>query len=234
MTDERPITGAERGTEPPLGPISKTVCCDCLEFMRSCADGEFDLAIVDPPYGIGKNWIKPTKTRGRRFEKSQYDNQRVGEEYFRELKRISKEQIIWGYNYYTEFLGSTNYLIIWDKKTSNNPKLHYSKCEIAYTSKRVPCNIISLEWDGYRMGGERGVKKIHPHQKPVALYEWLLKNYAKPGDRIFDSHLGSGSSRIAAARLGFDFVGCEIDPFFYEAQERRFRDYKAQKELNFN
>lgn len=233
MTGEPPKdqpTGS--GTENPPGPLSKTVCCDCLEFMRSCADGEFDLAIVDPPYGIGQDWKR--RVGGKDYKESEYNNQRVGEEYFRELKRISKEQIIWGYNYYTEFLGSTNYLIIWDKKTSNNPKLHYSKCEIAYTSKRVPCNIISLEWDGYRMGGERGVKKIHPHQKPVALYEWLLKNYAKPGDRIFDSHLGSGSSRIAAARLGFDFVGCEIDPVFYEAQERRFRDYKAQKELNFN
>lgn len=137
---------------------------------------------------------------------------------------MSQDVIIWGYNYFTSILGSTNYLIIWDKQSNNNTVFKYSKAEIAYTTKKIPANIISIPWDGYRMGKETGQKKIHPHQKPVDLYAWLLSNYAKPGDKIFDSHLGSGSSRIAAYKMGFDFYGTEIDKEYFDAQETRFRE----------
>ena len=109
--------------------------------------------------------------------------------------------------------------------------MRYSKCEIAYSSIKIPCNIVSIAWDGYRMGTETGQKKIHPHQKPVALYKWILENYAKRDDTIFDTHLGSGSSRIAAYDMGFDFIGCEIDINYFEAQEHRYKDHIAQYNL---
>lgn len=215
--------------------VSLAFCTDCMRYMRNVPTGYFDLAIVDPPYGLGETWKKSTK--GRRYGKfpaTTYTNAAVPDaDYFRELKRVAKDWIIWGYNYFTEILGSTNYLIVWDKVAGNNNAIRYSRCEIACTSVHIPCNIVRVEWDGCRTGSERGVIKIHPHQKPVALYEWLLRNYAKSGDRIFDSHLGSGSSRIAAYDLGFDFVGCEIDPTYYERQERRFAAHIAQLKIEF-
>lgn len=211
-------------------PESVTFNIDCMKYMATLPDATFDLAIVDPPYGIGADWKK--RNKGAIFECTTYLNDSIPTtEYFAELKRVSKNQIIWGYNYYTDILGSTNYLIIWDKKSANNKAVHYSKCEIAYTTIHIPCNIVHIEWDGYRMGSEKQQKKIHPHQKPIALYEWVLQNYAKTGDRILDTHLGSGSSRIAAHKNGFDFVGCEIDPTYYKKQEIRFKNYVSQLKL---
>ena len=197
---------------------------DCMEYMRTLPDNHFSLVIADPPYGIGKDWKK--RSGGATYIETSYDNaQRPPREYFEELMRVSQHQIIWGWNYYADILGNTNYLIVWDKMSANNPAFHYSKCEIAYTDIHIPCNIVHIEWDGYRMGKERKRKKIHPHQKPIELYTWLLQNYAKPGYTIFDPNLGSGSSRIAAHILGFDFVGCEIDPTYFRMQEERFKNF---------
>lgn len=194
---------------------------DCMEYMRRLPDKHFNLAIADPPYGIGADWKK--RNKGKAFAETTYRNsERPTAEYFAELRRVSEHQIIWGWNYFADILGNTNYLIVWDKMSANNKAFHYSKCEIAYTDIHIPCNIVHIEWDGYRMGAERMTKKIHPHQKPIALYMWLLENYAHPGDRIFDPNLGSGASRIAAWRMGFSFVGCEIDPIYFDLQERRF------------
>lgn len=194
---------------------------DCETGMKRYADGYFDLAVVDPPYGIGEDWKK--RNKGAQFINSTYTNKQTpGESYFKELFRVSKHQIIWGYNYYTEFLGATNYLICWDKISNNNDVFKYSKFELAYTSIKIPANLVSIPWDGYRMGEETGIKKIHPHQKPVKLYQWLLANYANPGYKILDTHIGSGSSRIAAYKAGCEFVGFEIDPHYYEAQGERF------------
>ena len=207
--------------------ISETHNTDCLEYLKTCADKQFDLAIVDPPYGIGEDWKK--RNKGVVFKQTSYKNDTIpNAKYFKELKRVSKNQIIFGYNYYTRYLGSTNYLIIWDKQSAKNQTVRYSKCEIAYSSIKIPCNIVSIVWDGYRMGAETGQKKIHPHQKPIALYKWILKNYAKKGDKILDTHLGSGSSRIAAYDMGFDFVGCEKDKYYFGAQEERFKEHCAQ------
>lgn len=208
---------------------SEAYCIDCLDYMSGIPDKTFDVAIVDPPYGIGADWKK--RNRGAKFERTTYTNDSIPTaEYFSELKRVSKEQIIFGYNYFVEMLGPTNYLIIWDKKSANNKIMHYSKCEIAYTSFHIPCNIVSIEWDGYRMGAERGHKKIHPHQKPVALYDWLIAEYVIPNGftSIFDSHIGSGSSRIAASKAGLDFTGCELDPTYFAKQEARFKAFNAQ------
>lgn len=203
--------------------ISEVYNMDCMEYMKSIPDKFFELAVVDPPYGIGEDWKK--RNKGSSFKETTYKNDSIpSQEYFNQLFRISKDVIIWGYNYFTNILGSTNYLIIWDKVSNNNPVFKYSKAEIAFTTKRIPVNLVSIPWDGYRMGKETGQKKIHPHQKPIELYAWLFDNYANPGDKIFDSHLGSGSSRIAAYKMGFDFYGTEIDKDYFDAMERRFKE----------
>ncbi|MFW9821394.1 MAG: DNA methyltransferase [Candidatus Thorarchaeota archaeon] len=168
---------------------------DCMEFMKNIENKYFDLCICDPPYGIGQDWKK--RNKGQKYNKDYKNCSIPSKKYFEELFRISKNQIIWGYNYFVKYLGATNYLIIWDKQSKNNKVFKYSKAEIGYTSKKVPCNLVSIPWDGYRMGKETGQKKIHPHQKPIALYKWLLQNYAEPGYKIFDSHGGSGSICIA-------------------------------------
>ena len=212
-----------------LGKI-KLFNADCMEIMKGFPDKYFDLAVVDPPYGIGQDWKK--RNKGHKYEETTYKNDAIpNKEYFDELFRVSRNQIIWGYNYYTEYLGSTNYLIVWDKVSNNNQIFKYSKCEIAYTSFHVPANLISIPWDGYRMGNETGQRKIHPHQKPVKLYEWLLHNYANKGDKILDTHLGSGSSAIAAHNGGFDFTGIEIDTEYYNAAKKRIIERQRQLEL---
>jgi site-specific DNA-methyltransferase (adenine-specific) len=198
--------------------------------MARYPDKHFDLAIVDPPYGIGEDWKK--RNKGSKFAETSYKNERIPDRaYFNELFRVSKNQIIWGYNYFTEILGSTNYLIVWDKMSSNNKVFHYSKCEIAYTSIRVPINIYSIRWDGYMMGKETGNKKIHPHQKPIQLYKNLLTDYAKSGDLILDTHLGSGSIGIACHDLGFDLTACEIDETHFAAAKERIEGHAAQCNL---
>ena len=203
--------------------ISNVYNEDCMDYMRNIPDNFFDLAIVDPPYGIGEDWKK--RNNGYKFKDTSYKNSPIKDaSYFDELKRISKDQIIWGYNYYTQYLGNTNYLIVWDKMSNNNDVFKYSKCEIEKKKKKIPCNLVSIPGDGYRMGHETGKRKIHPHQKPLSLYFWILKNYANPGDKIYDSHLGSGSSRIAAYKMGFDFYATEIDKEYFNAQDKRFKE----------
>ena len=203
---------------------------DCMEGMKNFPDKYFDLAIVDPPYGIGEDW---KKRNGRNnYAETTYKNSKIPDEiYFRELERVSKNQIIWGYNYYTDILGPTNHLIIWDKQSSNNQVFKYSKAEIAYTSYRIPCNLVSIPWDGYRMGSETGIKKIHPHQKPIALYKWILENYAEKAFKILDTHVGSASSLIACHDMGFQYVGFEIDMTYYELAKKRLEKAKAQQNI---
>lgn len=211
--------------------INEVYNIDCMDYMKKCPDKQFDLAIVDPPYGIGEDWKK--RNKGAIFPQTTYKNNEIpSAEYFYELKRVSRNQIIFGYNYYTQYLGSTNYLIVWDKQAANNQVVRYSKCEIAYSSIKIPCNLVSVQWDGYRKGAETGQKKIHPHQKPIALYKWILENYAKKGDKVLDTHLGSGSSRIAAYDMGFDFIGCEVDKYYFEEQEKRYKNHTGGRNEN--
>lgn len=205
--------------------ISHVENIDCMEFMARYPDKFFELAIVDPPYGIGQDWKKRTDNRDRYKDTTYKNNEKPGESYFKELKRVSENQIIWGYNYFTEFLGSTNYLIFWDKVTNGS---FYSEGEIAYSSKKIPLKIFRYPWDGYRMGEETGQKKIHPHQKPIGLYKLTLDGYAKPGDKILDTHMGSQSSRIAAHQMGFDYYGTEIDPDYFRDGCARYEKEAAQ------
>lgn len=197
---------------------------DCLEAMRAMPDKAFDLAIVDPPYGIGE--INQSEGRGK-YGEYRWNDSRPTDAYFAELRRVSVDQIVWGANYYNCF-DADGGSIVWFK---DNPHPTVSDCEIASVSvgKRVASVKVSHQQFITTYEGQAG--RIHPCQKPVALYKWLLQNYAKPGDTILDTHLGSGSSRIAAYDLGFDFTGYELDTDYFNAQEERFARHVAQGNL---
>jgi site-specific DNA-methyltransferase (adenine-specific) len=205
-----------------------------MVMMSRYNDKHFDLAIVDPPYGIGEVWKKRSwkKFRGHKYADTTYKNKHIPDRsYFNELARVSKNQIIFGYNYFTDILGPTNYLIVWDKISSSNDIVLYSGAEIAYTTIKKPIRVISVQWDGYKIGRETGQRKIHPHQKPILLYEKLLFKYAKRGDKILDTHLGSGSIAIACHNLGFDLTACEIDETYFNNAMKRIKEYTAQNAL---
>lgn len=195
---------------------------DCMELMRALPDKCMDLAITDPPYGISIN-----HNMGRRkgdkpseYAKVEWDNKPPTDEYFKELFRVSKNQIIWGANYFS--MPPTKCFIVW-RKPQISEYVTFSMCEYAWAS----FDSTSKEWIG--MSAE--LDRIHPTQKPTELYAWLLSNYAHKGDRILDTHLGSGSSRIAAWRADYDFLGCEIDADYFKAQEERYASYAAQLKL---
>ena len=208
--------------------ISEVYNMDCVAGMREYPDKYFDLAIVDPPYGIGisgQKEKKQGKKSDRKYhEEKNWDLSIPEKEYFLELFRISKNQIIWGANYFVEhlFQGKKGW-IVWDKAQHG---LTMSDCELAFSSFDFPTRIFKQNRVILLQEGT-----IHPTQKPIKLYEWILMNYAKEGDKILDTHLGSGSSRIAAYRNGFDFVGFELDKDYYEAQEKRFKTELMQPRL---
>jgi len=189
---------------------------DNMELMARYEDNYFDLAIVDPPYGIG---ISSNPVR-QQHDKKKWDDNIPNTDYFSELFRVSKNQIIWGGNYFD--LPPTQGFFIWDKKQPHDFSL--AMCEYAWSSIQKPAKMWSLS-----VLKERG--KIHPTQKPVELYEWLLINNAKEGDKILDTHLGSGSIAIACHNLGFELTACELDKDYYEAAMKRLEQHKAQQRL---
>jgi site-specific DNA-methyltransferase (adenine-specific) len=193
--------------------------------MAGLSDKAFDLAIVDPPYGIKRDGsVKTTSKHGGRkaHEFKGWDSLPPDEIYFKELFRVSKNQIIWGANYYPQFLTASMGWIFWDK----GQRICNSDGELAYSSFQSALRVFTLNRVELLIEGT-----IHPTQKPVKLYEWLLTNYAKKGDTILDTHLGSGSSAIAAHNLGFDFVGMELDKDYYDAAVKRLNQHKAQGSL---
>lgn len=191
---------------------------DCMEYMATLPDKAFDLAIVDPPYGIG-NFVQVSgNVRGKAVT---WNDSIPNGDYFSQLERVSKERIIWGANYYNCF-NDKGGAIVWWKRVP--PESNLSECEIASYSRLKRVAYVDIRWQNIG----RGEAMIHPCQKPVALYEWLLTNYAKPGQRILDTHLGSGSSAIAAYNLGYDFVGTELDEDYYQAAVARFEQHKTQ------
>lgn len=214
---------------------------DCMEYMRTLPNNAFDLAIVDPPYFNGPNksgyYGKGYSSLGVQRAKH-YDSLAAwsvpDEKYFEELQRVSKHQIIWGANHFAgKFDSSSSCWIVWDK---DNGHSSFADCELAYTSFKSAARLFKYVWNGMHQGCYGGnVRKnetrIHPTQKPTALYSWLLENYAKPGQRILDTHLGSASSAIAAYYFGVDFVGTEIDSEMYSAASQRFKMMTAQKDL---
>ena len=205
---------------------------DCMEYMKTLPDKAFELAVVDPPYG---NWGEEFSSRngtrfGGRFDRYDKDKKlrkksnwdyAPGEDYFKELFRVSKNQIIWGGNYFS--LPPCRCFIIW-KKTNIPENFSMAMCEYAWCSFNDNAKIIELSSQGI-------TNRFHPTQKPVALYEWIYSRYAKEGDKILDTHMGSGSSRIAAYNMGFDYVGCEINKDYFEKEEERFKEHSAQLNL---
>lgn len=210
--------------------INKTTLynIDCMEYMKTLPDNAFDLAIVDPPYGIeeitGKesanNRGKMNKQRvfGQESAKFKEWDKAPTNDYFVELMRISKNQIIWGGNYFD--LPKYRHPIVWDKC---QPWENFSQIELAWTSFNKPASLFKFD--------NRTGDKIHPTQKPVKLYEWLLTNYANKGDKILDTHLGSGSHAVACNNLGFEMVGCELDTDYFEAACKRIKSEAAQERL---
>lgn len=186
---------------------------DNMKLMSRYEDNHFDLAIVDPPYGIG---ISSNPVR-QKHNKKKWDNNIPQKEYFNELFRVSKNQIIWGGNYFD--LPPTQGFFIWDKKQPHDFSL--AMCEYAWSSLQKPAKIWSLS-----VLKEKG--KIHPTQKPVELYEWLLLNNAQEGNKILDTHLGSGSIAIACHNLGFDLTACELDKEYFKAAMKRLKQHQAQ------
>ena len=194
---------------------------DCMEYMRGLPDKAFDLAIVDQPYGIGAeggtgDYAKAAVDRSKKWDTI------PSPEYFTELFRVSRRQIIWGGNYFQ--LPVSRGWVCW-YKTDEVKGRDFSEFELAWGSENEPARHVSMT--PFQRGGIR----IHPTQKPVALYRWLLKNYAKPGQRILDTHLGSGSIAIACDIEGFDLVGCEIDADYIAGARKRLADHQAQPRL---
>jgi site-specific DNA-methyltransferase (adenine-specific) len=212
--------------------LNKFYHMDCMEGMKQYPDKFFDLAIVDPPYGIGadENQNKLggkkgfTKNAGtyKKYHETEWDRQPPNKEYFEELERVSKNQIVWGGNYFFELRLSG--IVIWNKGGSGS----FKEGELAKTNIKTFKIFNYSRSDAYINDID---VKIHPTQKPVALYEWLLKNYAKQGDKILDTHVGSASSLIACYNLGFDYVGFELDEDYYKAACKRIEARKSQMDI---
>jgi site-specific DNA-methyltransferase (adenine-specific) len=195
-----------------------------MELMARYPDKYFDLAIVDPPYGIGAENHAGKKENGwKQWEKKNWDNQIPNKKYFEELFRISKNQIVWGGNYMTEFLKPSMGWVIWDKGQRD---FSLADGEMAWTSFNKAMRI----WE-YARAKTISNNKIHPTQKPVSLYKWLLDKYAKKGDKILDTHLGSGSIAIACHDYGFDLTACELDKEYFDKAMQRINNHTAQTKL---
>ena len=222
---------------------------DCMEYMKDIPDNYFDLAIVDPPYGIkesgGKNNKRDSKASAKRISKKNptgkgiastkfieknWDINPPQKKYFDELKRVSRNQIIWGANHFIENTSmNSSCWIVWDK---DNGSSDFADCELALTSFKTAVRKFVFRWNGMLQGDMKNKEvRIHPTQKPVKLYEWLLANYAEKGQKILDTHLGSGSSAIAAHYFGCDFVGCELDTDYFNESQKRFEESTQQTTL---
>jgi site-specific DNA-methyltransferase (adenine-specific) len=221
---------------------------DCMELLKRTPDKFYDLAIVDPPYGIkeaaGKNASR-NKSFGKENLKSKkiifskdygyndWDNEPASVDYFIEIKRVSKNQIIWGANHFIERIPNANSSswIVWDK---DNGQSDFADAELAWTSFSKAVRMYKFRWNGLLQQDMKNKEhRIHPTQKPIALYKWLLHNYAKPNDKILDTHIGSMSIAIACADYGFELVGCELDKEYYQAGIKRVQFHVAQKKLPF-
>lgn len=223
--------------------LNKLYNMDCMEGMKQFPDKYFEIAIVDPPYGIGESGGK-NKNRGKLAKPKDYkdyggmDKEPPPEEYFTELFRVSKNQIIFGANHYISRMPfDSSCWIVWDKV---NGETDFADCELAWTSFKTAVRQFRFMWngmmqgksisEGYLMQGDKSKNefRIHPNQKPVKLYEWILKNYAKPGDKILDTHAGSASSLIACHNYGFEYIGFEIDSDYFQKALSRIESVKAQ------
>ena len=206
---------------------------DNMELMARYPDNYFDLAIVDPPYGIGedglKNHSRGKATKATKYTPKNWDKEPPQQEYFEELFRVSKNQIIFGANHFIERINkNSSCWIVWNKLNTGD----FADCELAWTSFNTAVRKFDFMWNGMLQGDMKNKEnRIHPTQKPVRLYDWILKNYAKEHQIILDTHLGSGSSRIAANKAGVFFIGCEIDKEYFDKQNKRYEDFISQTRL---
>ena len=224
--------------------LNSFICGDCMEYLPQFPDKYFELAIVDPPYGIGEDGSKK-KTRGMqaglgkrgggRNAKSYSKDYHAylggdiapNKEFFDELMRVSKNQIIFGANHFISKIPyDSSCWIVWDKRNDAND---FADCELAYTSFKSAVRVFRFKWNGMLQEDMKHKEiRLHPNQKPVALYDWILSKYAKRGDKILDTHVGSASSLIACYKNGFDYVGFERDPYYYDLANKRLEEYKSQ------
>jgi len=205
-----------------------------MELMARYEDNYFDLAIVDVPYGIDVTNQSQGKGGGVakkiEYKKTDWDKVAPNKEYFKELFRVSKNRIIWGANHFISRIPyDSSCWIVWDK---DNGGSDFADCELAWTNFKTSVRKIKWKWSGMlQQNMKNKEQRIHPTQKPVKLYEWILMKYAKEGDKILDTHLGSGSIAIACHNLGFDLTACELDKDYYDAAIDRIEKHKAQKRL---
>ncbi len=215
---------------------NKLYFIDCMEFMKDKPDNFYDLAIPDIQYGInqgGKGNNSRSKLAVAKNYKDYDDSKTMPIEYHQELRRVSKNQIIWGANHFISKMPfDSSCWIVWDKM---NGKTDFADCELAWTSFKTAVRIFKFQWQGMIQGYSGNKSKneirIHPNQKPVALYKWLLKNYAAPGFKLLDTHSGSGSFRVAAHDMGFDIDSCENDEHYYIENNIRFNRHILQQDL---
>lgn len=203
---------------------------DNMQLMARYTDNYFDLAIVDPPYGIGaaKQIDLGNSNKKQKHKTKDWDNEIPMPEYFDELQRVSKNQIIWGGNYFLDYLGSTRCFLIWDKQNGTNSM---ADAELAWTSFET--SVRMYRGHIFKGIGNTNYNPIHPTQKPVKLYKWLLDKYAKQGDKILDTHLGSGSIAIACHDYGFELTACELDKEYYDKAIQRIQNHVNQLKIGF-
>lgn len=214
--------------------------CDCLNLMKLTPDDYYDLSIVDPPYGIGLGKKKTIGKKGNMnyiattYKQSNWDSNIPDKKYFQEIFRISKNQIIFGGNYFIEYLNNTRCVLFWSKQYIP-AGFSMADCEMAWTSFDASAKMIRVPIEHNNISNNKEKAKlkakIHQAQKPVKLYEWILDNYAKPGQKIFDSHFGSLSIGIACHNLGFELTACELDKDYYEAAKKRLQTHQMQKTI---
>ena len=212
-----------------------TITNECnMELMARYPDNYFDLAIVDPPYGIGedglKNHSRGKATKATKYTAKNWDSSAPNKEYFKELLRVSKKVIIWGANHFIENIPNANSScwIVWDKDNTGD----FADCELAWTNFETAVRKIKIRWNGMLQEDMKNKEiRIHPTQKPVALYKWILDKYAKPNDKILDTHLGSMSIAIACADYGFDLYGCELDSEYYKKGLERVQNHINQLDI---
>jgi site-specific DNA-methyltransferase (adenine-specific) len=218
---------------------------DCMDLLKRTPDKFYELAICDPPYGIGEDgsknesrgWGIGSKNKKALGKSKKYksfagaDKEPPSKEYFLELQRVSKNQIIWGANHFIENIANQNSSswIVWDKQNGDN---HFADCELAWTNHKTAVRKFEFRWNGMLQGDMKNKEhRIHPTQKPAALYKWILDKYAKPNDKILDTHLGSGSIAIACADYGFNLTACELDKEYYDKAIQRIQNHLLQQKL---
>ena len=202
---------------------------DCLDYLKTLDDNQIDVVVTDPPYGIGEAAGK-NKSRGQLAQPQDYgdkewDNKRPSDEFFKEILRVSKNQVIFGGNYFADLLPASSCWLVWDKDNSGD----FADCELAWTSYKTAVRHFKYRWNGMLQGNmSRKEKRVHPTQKPIPLMEWVVQNYTKVGDTILDPFMGSGTTGVASCNLSKSFIGIELDPEYFKIAQKRIEDADSQ------